>query len=176
MILKKNDSFCFIWSFFTRYVILNDVTSRELSEILHLSVTGINMLVSKINAEIGNYAEIINTMSNLSIYYKRENNLTTLVHIICRNSNVLLCMKFYITNKNNRSFSDFYDQYFLSPANELHYRSGKKFEDLIKYHTKENGNKKIISITVEKGKREIQAIDVLFLNMKKLFSMISLIQ
>lgn len=34
-----------------------------------------------------------------------------------------------------------------------------KFEDLIKYHTKENGNKKIISITVEKGKREIQAID-----------------
>ena len=35
----------------------------------------------------------------------------------------------------------------------------KKFEDLIKYHTKENGNKKIISITVEKGKREIQAID-----------------
>lgn len=52
----------------------------------------------------------------------------------------------------------------------------KKFEDLIKYHTKENGNKKIISITVEKGKREIQAIDVLFLNMKKLFSMISLIQ
>ena len=134
------------------------------------------MLVSEINAEIGNYAEIINTMSNLSIYYKRENNLTTLVHIICRNSNVLLCMKFYITNKNNRSFSDFYDQYFLSPANELHYRSGKKFEDLIKYHTKENVNKKIISITVEKGKREIQAIDVLFLNMKKLFSMISLIQ
>lgn len=134
------------------------------------------MLVSEINAEIGNYAEIINTMSNLSIYYKRENNLTTLVHIICRNSNVLLCMKFYITNKNNRSFSDFYDQYFLSPANELHYRSGKKFEVLIKYHTKENGNKKIISITVEKGKREIQAIDVLFLNMEKLFSMISLIQ
>mgnify|MGYP006380471661 CR=1 FL=1 len=134
------------------------------------------MLVSEINAEIGNYAEIINTMSNLSIYYKRENNLTTLVHIICRNSNVLLCMKFYITNKNNRSFSDFYDQYFLSPANELHYRSGKKFEDLIKYHTKEYGNKKIISITVEKGKREIQAIDVLFLNMKKLFLMISLIQ
>lgn len=52
----------------------------------------------------------------------------------------------------------------------------KKFEDLIKYHTKENGNKKIISITVEKGKGEIQAIDVLFLNMEKLFSMISLIQ
>ena len=84
------------------------------------------MLVSEINAEIGNYAEIINTMSNLSIYYKRENNLTTLVHIICRNSNVLLCMKFYITNKNNRSFSGVYDQYFLSPANELHYRAGKK--------------------------------------------------
>ena len=35
----------------------------------------------------------------------------------------------------------------------------KKFEDMIKYHTKENGNKKIISITVEKGKGEIQAID-----------------
>lgn len=126
MILKKNDSFCFIWSFFTRYVILNDVTSRELSEILHLSVTGINMLVSEINAEIGNYAEIINTMSNLSIYYKRENNLTTLVHIICRNSNVLLCMKFYITNKNNRSFSDFYDQYFLSPANAYRIRQSCK--------------------------------------------------
>ena len=57
------------------------------------------MLVSEINAEIGNYAEIINTMSNLSIYYKRENNLTTLVHIICRNSNVLLCMKFTLQIK-----------------------------------------------------------------------------
>ncbi len=65
-------------------------------------------------------------MSNLSIYYKRENNLTTLVHIICRNSNVLLCMKFYITNKNNRSFSDFYDQYFLSPANAYRIRQSCK--------------------------------------------------
>ena len=35
----------------------------------------------------------------------------------------------------------------------------KKFEDLIKFHMKENGNKKIISITVEKGRREIQAIE-----------------
>ena len=35
----------------------------------------------------------------------------------------------------------------------------KKFEDLVKFHMKENRNMKIISITVEKGKREIQAID-----------------
>ena len=117
------------------------------------------MLVSEINAEIGNYAEIINTMSNLSIYYKRENNLTTLVHIICRNSNVLLCMKFYITNKNNRSFSDFMTNIFLVLQMNCIIVLEKKFEDLIKYHTKENGNKKIISITVEKGKGEIQAID-----------------
>ena len=39
----------------------------------------------------------------------------------------------------------------------------KKFEELVKFHMKENGNKKIISITVEKGKEEIRAIsDAIF--------------
>lgn len=67
-------------------------------------MTGINILVSEINGEIESHAKIVNTMSNLSISYNNKNNLTNLVHIICRNSNVLLCMKFYITNKNNRPF------------------------------------------------------------------------
>lgn len=100
----------------------NEITSRELSEILHLSMTGINMLVSEINTEIGSHAEIISTMSNLSIFYKKKNDITTLVHIICRNSNVLMCMKFYITNKNNGPFSNFYDKNFLSPANAYRIR------------------------------------------------------
>ena len=108
----------------------NYITSRELSEILNLSMTGINMLVSEINAEIGSHAEIINTMSNLSIYYKEKNNLTTLVHIICRNSNVLMCMKFYMTNKDNRSFSNFYDKHFLSPASA--YRIRQSCRDYLK--------------------------------------------
>lgn len=104
----------------------NNVTSRELSEILHLSVTGINMLVSEINAEIGSHAEIINTMSNLSICYKKKNNLTTLVHIICRNSNILMCIKFYITNTNNQTFFEFYDKNYLSPASAYRIRQSCK--------------------------------------------------
>lgn len=108
----------------------NYITSRELSEILNLSMTGIHMLISEINAEIESHAEIVNTMSNLSIAYKKKNNLTNLVHIICRNSNVLMCMKFYMTNKNNRSFSNFYDKHFLSPASA--YRIRQSCRDYLK--------------------------------------------
>lgn len=89
-------------------------------------MTGINILVSEINGEIESHAKIVNTMSNLSISYKNKNNLTNLVHIICRNSNVLLCMKFYITNKNNRPFFDFYEKIFLSPASAYRIRQSCK--------------------------------------------------
>ena len=37
----------------------NSVTSRELSEILHLSMAGITLLITEINAEIINHAEIV---------------------------------------------------------------------------------------------------------------------
>ena len=104
----------------------NYITCRELSEILNLSATGINILVSEINGEIESHAKIVNTMSNLSISYKNKNNLTNLVHIICRNLNVLLCMKFYITNKNNRPFFDFYEKNFLSPASAYRIRQSCK--------------------------------------------------
>ncbi|MDY5483255.1 MAG: helix-turn-helix domain-containing protein [Clostridium sp.] len=104
----------------------NSVTSRELSEILHLSMAGITLLITEINAEIINHAEIVNAMSNLSIHYKKDNNLTSLVHIICKNSNILMCMKFYITNKRNRAFSDFYEQYFISTANAYRIRQSCK--------------------------------------------------
>lgn len=100
----------------------NSITNRELSKILNLSITGINMLVAEINGEIGNDAEIIKDMSNLSIYYRKENNITTLVHIICKNSNVLMCLKFFITNKTKQSFSEFYDKYFLSHASAYRIR------------------------------------------------------
>ncbi len=58
----------------------NYITGRELSEILNLSVTGINILVSEINAEIESHAKIINTMSNLSISYTLLKNTLTSIY------------------------------------------------------------------------------------------------
>ena len=47
----------------------------------------------------------------------------------------------------------------------------KKFEGVIHFYIKENNNNKIIPITVEKGKREIQVIsEAIFEYEEKLFS------
>ncbi|MSS63737.1 helix-turn-helix domain-containing protein [Velocimicrobium porci] len=98
-------------------------TRKELNELLHLSVSGINSLISEINIEIKELATISKNSSYLYITFHKDTDISSLIHLICQNSDILHCLKFFITNDDKQPFVSFYEQNFLTQSSAYRIRN-----------------------------------------------------
>ena len=87
---------------------------KELGELLHLSYSGVNSLVSEINKDLCGYALLRKESNSLVLDFQQDSDISILVHRICRRSAMLHCLKFFLTNDAQQPFVSFYDREFLS--------------------------------------------------------------
>lgn len=96
---------------------------RELNHLLKLSNSGIHSLIAEINWEIHGYGSITRDASSLQLIFNETSDISTLLHLVCRSSSVLHCLKFFITNEAGRSFTAFSEQEFLSTPSAYRIRN-----------------------------------------------------
>lgn len=99
---------------------------KELGELLHLSYSGINSLISEINKDMFGYASLRKDSNSLVLDFQQDSDISILVHRICRNSAVLHCLEFFLTNDTQQPFVSFYDQEFLSQPTAYRIRNSCK--------------------------------------------------
>ena len=80
---------------------------KELGELLHLSYSGVNSLVSEINKGLCGYALLRKESNSLVLDFQQDSDISILVHRICRRSAMLHCLKFFLTNDAQQPFVSF---------------------------------------------------------------------
>lgn len=106
-------------------VILNSsstVSIKELKHTLHLSSAGINSLIDELNL-IFQYRAKIEKKSSYFFFVIYENvNFFHLLHSIYKSSSVLHCLKFMILNDNEKPFSEFIKNEYLTKSSAYRIR------------------------------------------------------
>lgn len=103
------------------------VSIKQLCHSLRLSVSGINSIVDELNWNFQGLAEIKKNSSFFSLFVNYDVNFFHLFHSIYRNSNVLHCLKFFITNDQDIPFSEFIENEFLSKSNAYRIRTSCRY-------------------------------------------------
>lgn len=96
----------------------NCVALKEMMEELGLSASAINATVGELNFDLKGIAEIQKVSSTFQfILHLPDVTFMELSHVIYKNSNVLNCLHFLLTNNGNISFSVFIDNMFMTKSN-----------------------------------------------------------
>lgn len=98
-------------------------SAKELKDLLNLSLSGIHSLIAEINSEIAGYGSIDKTASTLCLVFCETSDISTLIHRVCRQSHLLHCLKFFLTNESRLPFTAFYEQEFLSTPSAYRIRN-----------------------------------------------------
>lgn len=96
---------------------------KELNNLLHLSISGINALILEINSEIKDFAVISKDSSAFQLTFRNDVSISTLIHLISQNSYILHCLKFFINNDTHQPFTSFYEQNFLTQPSAYRIRN-----------------------------------------------------
>lgn len=99
------------------------ISLKELSHELNLSTSGINSIMNELNSELRNLAGIHKSSACFKLFkYKKDVTYTELCHAVYKNSTVLQCLRFFITNEEHKSFSHFIEEKFLTKSSAYRIR------------------------------------------------------
>lgn len=87
------------------------ISLKELRHELNLSTSGINSVINELNSELRNLAGIHKSSACFKLFkYKKDVTYTELCHAVYKNSAVLQCLRFFITNEEHKPFSHFIEE------------------------------------------------------------------
>lgn len=90
------------------------ISLKELRHELNLSTPGINSVINELNSELRNLAGIHKSSACFKLFkYKKDVTYTELCHAVYKNSAVLQCLRFFITNEEHKPFSHFIEEKFM---------------------------------------------------------------
>lgn len=101
----------------------HSISLKELSHELDLSVSGMNSIINELNLELREIAEISKGPSSLKLLkFKKNITFTELSHAIYKNSIVLQCLRYLVTNEKHEPFSNFIKDKFLTKSSAYRIR------------------------------------------------------
>lgn len=136
------------------YQILRAAPSIEINDIYditNLNSTSLGSIIDELNDDFNGNAKIIKTNQAVSIFICDNRNTLHLLYSIYKDSDVLKCLKFMITNDDHKPFTEFMDDNFLSKSTA--YRIKKLCEKYLK----------IIGLKINKNKVEGEEYRIRFL-------------
>ncbi len=136
------------------YQILRAAPSIEIKDIYNitnLNSTSLGSIIDELNDDFNGNAKIIKTNQTVSIFICDNRNTLYLLYSIYKDSDVLNCLRFMITNDDHKSFTEFMDDNFLSKSTA--YRTKKLCEEYLK----------IIGLKINKNKVEGEEYRIRFL-------------
>lgn len=101
----------------------HSISLKELSHELDLSISGMNSMINELNFELRELAEIHKGASSLKLLkFKKNVTFTELSHVIYRNSIILQCLRYLLTNESHEPFSAFIEEKFLTKSSAYRIR------------------------------------------------------
>lgn len=101
----------------------SSISIKELSHTLKLGYSRIDTLIDELNSDFQHLAKIEKKAASFSItIYNNNDDFFQFFHSIYKNSSVLRCLKFLITNNTKTSFSKFIENEFLTKSSAYRIR------------------------------------------------------